>query len=297
MRRQPELRGIYPALVTPLEPDARTVDTPALHRLVDHVLEAGCAGVVVLGGTGEYTALAASQREKAIAATVEHVAGRAPVIVGIVAPGLGDAVQTAQFAESHGANYVMCITPYYATGSQQGVAEWYRQFAAETALPIVLYNIPSRTGINLEPTTVADLVEQVDRIVGIKECNTSLLHFSRLVDLVGNKISILSGEDHYALPHLLTGAQGAVLASANLVPGAWVELFQTATSGDLRRAQEIYLRIEPLLNAVFSELNPGPLKTAMRHVGVPVGPVAPPLTPVKPATETTIIQSLAALGF
>ncbi|MCA9878566.1 MAG: 4-hydroxy-tetrahydrodipicolinate synthase [Thermomicrobiales bacterium] len=297
MRRNPELRGILPALVTPLEPDARTVDTLALQHLVDHVLGAGCSGVVVLGGTGEYTALSASQRERAIAATVAHVAGRVPVAVGIVSPGLGDAVQTAQYAERHGATYVMCVTPYYAAGSQRGITDWFRLFAAETSLPIILYNIPSRTGVNLEPATVANLVEQVDQIVGIKECNTSLLHFSQLVGLVGERLAVLSGEDHYALPHLLTGAQGAVLASANLIPGAWTDLFRAVASGDVRRAQEIYLRIEPLLNAIFSELNPGPLKTALRHIGVQVGPVAPPLTAARPATEDLIVQSLAALGF
>lgn len=290
------LHGIYPALVTPLEPDGLTVNAAALRRVIDYVLEGNSAGIVVLGGTGEYTALSMRERERAVDVAVEHVHGRAPVVVGIVSPGLGDAVQMAQAAARSGADYIMPITPYYVVAQQTGLIAWYQQLAEATTLPIILYNIPSRTGVNLQPSTVLRLTEEIEQIVGIKECNTSLAHVSELIALAGERLAVLSGEDHYALPEFVLGARGAILASANAVPAHWSRLYRAVEAGAAEEAQRIYRQLVPFLNAVFAETNPGPLKVAMQLLGFPVGPVARPLLEPRAETQARLREALKPLA-
>lgn len=291
----PRLQGILCALITPLEVDRERVDVSALGRVIDYVLDAGCSGVVVLGGTGEYTALSAVERERAITAAVEHARGRAPVVVGIVAPGLGDAKDTARLAARAGADYLMPVTPYYARATPDGIASWYSALADASDLPIILYNIPARTGVNLLPETVVRIAEKTGRVAGIKECTTDLGQFAELVEVVGDRLSVLAGEEFYALPELLLGARGGVLASANLVPAHWVRLYEAAASGRYDVARGIYAEIFPLLRALFTETNPGPLKAAMRHVGLPAGPVAHPLEDPSPAVRARFEAALARL--
>jgi len=278
-----------------LECDGRTVNADVVRQVIDYVVSGGCTGLVVLGGTGEYTALAAYERERAVTLALEHNQGRVPVVVGVVAPGLEDAREMARFAERSGADYVMPVTPYYVSPTQDGIAAWYHEFAAATTLPVILYNIPSRTKVNLLPETVVRLADDIDHVVGIKECNTSLLQFSELIQLVGERLAVLSGEDHYALPELLAGAKGAILASANTVPGHWARLFNAVEAGDIAEARRINLALTPFLNAIFSECNPGPLKASMRELGFAVGPVAKPLLDPQDSVVTRISGSLAAL--
>lgn len=295
MALDPRLHGIYCALVTPLEPDGRTVNADVVRQVVDYVVSGGCTGLVVLGGTGEYTALAPYERERAVALAVEHNQGRVPVVVGVVAPGLADAREMARFAERSGADYVMPVTPYYVSPTQEGIAAWYHEFAEATTVPVILYNIPSRTRVNLLPETVVQLASDIDHLVGIKECNTSLLQFAELIELAGERLAVLSGEDHYALPELLAGARGAILASANTVPAHWSRLFNALEAGDVEEACRINLQLTPFLNAIFSECNPGPLKASMRELGFPVGPVAKPLLDPNANVVDRISGSLATL--
>ncbi|MCC6776420.1 MAG: 4-hydroxy-tetrahydrodipicolinate synthase [Hyphomicrobiales bacterium] len=292
----PRLTGIHCAIITPLMDDRDRVDSDGMKQLIDSLLLAGITGIVVLGGTGEYTALSFVERERAVTAAVEHTNGRVPVTVGIVAPGLGDAKAMANAAEKAGADYIMPVTPYYVHPTQEGIVRWYSALAESTALPLILYNIPSRTGVNLYPATVLKLADQIGRVAGIKECTSDLGQFSELVQTAGDRISILSGEEYYVLPELLLGARGGVLASSNIVPGHWVRLFEATQHGDYASAREIYVEIFPLLRAVFSEVNPGPLKAAMRHVGLPAGPVADPLVDPSPIVEERLFAALSRLG-
>lgn len=291
----PRLQGIHSALVTPLESDRQTVDVDALHRLIDHVVDGGCTGVVVLGGTGEYPALSFSERARATEAAVSHTHGRVPVTVGIVSPGLADARQMAQIAEGAGANYIMPITPYYVRAGQDGIRSWYLSLAQATKLPIILYNIPSRTGVNLEPETVLQLTEDSDQFVGIKECNVDIAHVNHLIDLVSDRMSVLAGEDHYALPELMLGACGAILASSNVIPREWAALYDFAKNGDYCSATRIYKDVFPLVQAIFAEPNPGPLKAAMRLIGLDVGPVAEPLSEPSRKTISQLESALKCL--
>ena len=295
MAADPRLQGIFTAIVTPLHADRQSVDTAALQRVIDHVLAAGSTGIVALGGTGEYTALANTERQRAIAATVEHVAGRAPVVVGIVSPGLGDARDAARYAEREGADYIMPVTPYYVHPTQGGIRGWFHSLAEVTSLPLVLYNIPSRTGVNITPETVLRLCDEIGRIAGIKECALDLGQVAELIRIGSDRLSILAGEEYYALAEFLLGARGAILASANAIPGHWVELFNATQAGRYEDAATLYHKIFPLLRAIFSETNPGPLKATLHELGLDVGPVANPLVDPSPATTESIRRALAEL--
>jgi 4-hydroxy-tetrahydrodipicolinate synthase len=290
------LQGILTALITPLEADGETADLPGLRRVIDHVFDGGSTGIVVLGGTGEFAQLSWTERERVMFAAVEQANGRGPVIVGIVTPGLGDANQAARMAQSAGADYLMPVTPYYVHGSQDGIVEWYRSLAGASDLPMVLYNIPARTGVNLDPETVSRIEREIGNIVGIKECSPSMMQFAEVVRLAGDRLSVLAGEEFYAPAHFLHGARGAIMASANLVPAHWTRLYEAARDGRFDECRATFEEIQPLLRVVFSEPNPGPLKAAMEMAGLPGGPPVPPLMSPGQATRDALQSALERLG-
>jgi 4-hydroxy-tetrahydrodipicolinate synthase len=291
------LQGILTALITPLKPDGETADLPGLRRVIDHVFAGGSTGIVALGGTGEFAQLSWAEREKVMNTAVEYANGRGPVIIGIVTPGLGDAKQAAQMAERAGADYLMPVTPYYVHGSQDGITEWYRELAGVSDLPMILYNIPARTGgVNLEPETVARMELEIGNIVGIKECSPSMMQFAELVRLAGDRLSVLAGEEFYAPAHFLHGARGAIMASANLVPAHWTRLYEAARDGRFADCRATFEEIQPLLRVVFSEPNPGPLKAAMEMLGLPGGPPVKPLLSPGPGTRAGLQAALERLG-
>lgn len=292
MAPDPRLNGILTAIITPLQDDRRSVDTAGLEQVIDHVLDAGSTGIVVLGGTGEYTALSNAERQRAVAAAVARTADRGPVIVGIVAPGIGDAIDAARMAEREGAHYIMPVTPYYVHPTQDGMRRWYHSLAEATSLPLILYNIPGRTNVNITPDTVLRLCDDIGRVAGIKECALDLGQVAELIRIGGDRLNILAGEEYYALPEFLLGAPGAILASANAVPGHWVRLYNAARDGDFGLARDIYRQIFPLLRAIFSETNPGPLKALMTEMGLPAGPVADPLVEPSPSTLAALRLAL-----
>lgn len=290
-----KLEGIHTSLVTPLEADRQTVNVEAQKELIDQVVAGGCSGVVVLGGTGEFTALAPEQRSRAIKSAVNHVNGRVPVTVGIVAPGLGDAQAAARMAEDHGADYIMPITPYYVRPAQSGIRSWYLALAEVTNLPIILYNIPARTGVNLEPETVRQLCQESDQIVGIKECSVDLGQFNTLIELVGDRITVMAGEDLYALQEFVLGARGAILATSNVIPREWVELLALVRQNDVAAATRIHKSIFPFVEAIFAAQHPAPLKAALTFAGIDAGPVARPLNDPSPETINRLQEAFASL--
>jgi 4-hydroxy-tetrahydrodipicolinate synthase len=182
-----------------------------------------------------------------------------------------------EVAERRGANAVMMVTPYYAHFNSDGMVEYFRAAAGMVDLPLILYNIPSRTGVNLTPEDISRLVEVCPSLIGIKECSSDLGQVSRLIASQSDRLSILCGEEYLTLPELVLGAGGAVLASANLIPSEWVRIYQCVQAGRIAEARTMYFRLLPLLRLLFSETNPGPLKEALTLLGIPSGPVALPL--------------------
>lgn len=276
------LAGLLPALVTPMN-DRGDVDPAAMHKVVAHVFDGGATGVVPLGGTGEYTALTQSERRQVAEATVAAADGRGPVIAGVLSPGYGDAITAAKDFKAAGVDAVMLLTPYYATGNQAGMIDYIRRFREELDLPIVLYEIPPRTNVTLDAETVARLAED-GTAIGIKFSDGDLTRFARLAALVGDDFALLGGEEPLVAFHLQMGAVGAVLASADLFPRFWAESFRIAADGDAGAAVRHQALAQPMIDALFAESNPGPLKKAMEMIGLPVGRAWTPLRP--PSVET-----------
>lgn len=286
------LKGIYPAFPTATDSDGK-VDAEGMRRLVEHLLAGGAAGLVPVGGTGEYTALSPKERVRAVEATVAAANGKVPVIPGILSPGFAEAVEAGVAFKAAGADALMLVAPFYVTPSQDGIRDYFKGFCDKVDLPVLLYDIPSRTRIALDPETIARMVED-GTIIGMKACNTDANHFNRVIDFVGEKIGVLSGEDLYFAVQVAMGGAGGVLASATMIPRYWVEVFELARtdlSAALRRQRALF----PLLDAIFSECNPGPLKAAMRMIGFELGDVLLPLKPPSPATIQKLERAIAGL--
>lgn len=290
-----KITGIYSALCTPFNNGG--IDKGALEKLINHVIINGCQGLVALGGTGEYCALSQSQRIEAIKAVVKINNRRVPVIAGIIGPGLPEAVEIGNRCKELGVDAIMPVTPYYVTANQDGIFDYYRHLMREVALPLVLYNIPYRTGVNMLPTTVEHLLDsdKKGQIIGIKECTPKLEQALDLLHRTKERISFLCGEEYLFLSEIICGGSGAILASSNLIPEIWVDLFKTIKAGNLERAQTIFLRTVPLLKQVFADTNPGPLKQAMKLIGINCGDALPPLTPVSLEITNQLEKELRSL--
>jgi 4-hydroxy-tetrahydrodipicolinate synthase len=263
------------------------VSRPAMEKLVDYVISNRNNGLVVLGGTGEYNALTGEQRVDAIKITIEANKGRVPVVAGISGPGLPEAIEMGIACKNLGVDAIMVVTPYYVVANQDGIFDFYANVIEKVDLPLILYNIPYRTGVNMLPETVERLVEKDrnGRIVAMKECCTNMSQVLDLLYRLKDRISILTGEEFLFFQEVSCGAEGAILATSNLVPDIWADLFDFIKEGDLKRSSEIILKLTPLLKLIFSESNPGPLKEAMKFIGIDCGD---PLLPLKKPQQKTI---------
>jgi 4-hydroxy-tetrahydrodipicolinate synthase len=217
-----------------------------------------------------------------------------PVVAGVLSPGFKESVQAANDFAAAGAVGVMLVTPYYVTPTQEGIREYFRAFAQEVPVPVMLYEIPYRTGIAMKAETIAQMAD--DRsIIGMKACNPDFNQFARVIGLVGDRISVMSGEEPFFATHVAMGARGGVLATANMVPKIWQEIFALASAGNLKGALVRQQQLLPLLDAAFAETNPGPLKEAMAMVGLPVGHVLRPLQRPRPETMEKLQAAVRAL--
>ena len=279
------LEGVYCALVTPFDMEG-DVDRGAARRLVDFLLDAGVSGLVPVGGTGEYTALAPRARRAMVEATVEAASGRVPVVAGVLSPGFQEAMQAGLDFKAAGADGLLLITPFYATPSQAGIRAFFKSYAQAVELPLLLYEIPARTGVAVNPETVAAMADD-GSIIGMKACNHDLGQFIRLMALVGDRIAVMSGEEPFFATQVAMGATGGILATANMVPRLWGEIYEAARQGNLRRALDRQDELQPFLAAVFGETNPGPLKAAMGMVGLEMGGA---MLPLLPPSESTIAR-------
>ena len=272
-----QIYGVYTALCTPVH-DSK-IDVPTFEKLINYVLDNGCKGLVVLGGTGEYCALSNDQKIEAIKAAVAINKQRVPLIAGIIGPGLPEAIEMGVKCKELGVDALMAVTPYYVVANQDGIRDYYQTLMRSVALPMVLYNIPYRTGVNMLPETVERLLDddKEGQIVGIKECTPNIGQALDLLSRVKDRISFLCGEEFLFLTEIACGGKGAILASSNLIPHVWVELFDIIKKGDLHRAEDLILHTVPLLRQIFSETNPGPLKQAMKMIGIDCGDALLPL--------------------
>ncbi|MDR5825869.1 4-hydroxy-tetrahydrodipicolinate synthase [Caballeronia sp. LZ043] len=288
------LKGMYPAFPTPFTADG-AIDTERLHALVDTLIANGATGLVPVGGTGEYTALSPAERTLVVRATVEAARGRVPVVAGVVSPGYAEALDAGQAFVDAGAAALLLVTPFYVTPSDAGVRAYFQRYRDAAGVPLLLYDIPARTRYATPPATIASMAKEDGTIIGMKACNTDLNAFARTVALAGKDMAILSGDDLLYVHHVLLGAVGGILTSASLLPKAWARIHASAANGDAATALREHAMLAPMLDAIFSETNPGPAKKAFELLGDGLGPVRLPLVEPAAATVARMKEALAGL--
>lgn len=290
------LSGVFTALITPFQEDG-SLDESALRRLVKRQVAAGVAGVVPCGTTGEAVTLDADEHERVVRITAEELrsTGRARVIAGC---GTNDTRRSADLARrcrKAGADALLVVTPYYNKPTPRGLIEHYRAVADAGELPIVIYNVPGRTGLNMLNETVLKLAED-PRFVALKDASGSLDQACELLRARPERFALLSGEDSLALPIAACGGDGVIAVVSNEAPGLLVELVAAALAGNRPRAVGLQARLFPLMRANFRESNPIPVKWAMARLGLCGGTHRLPLVPLSPAHHGPVEEALKAAG-
>lgn len=288
--------GTFTAIVTPMRGDAgRSLDLDGLERLVEQQIAGGIDGLVACGTTGETVTLTEEEWATVVAATIRFARGRVPVIAGTGTNATAKTITLSQKAEAMGADALLVVTPYYNKPSQAGLLAHYQAVASGVSSPIILYNVPSRTGCNLLPTTVADLA-QVPNIVAVKEAAGSLEQVLDLCRLVPPGFKVLSGEDALCVPTYAVGGHGVISVVSNPAPARTAALYRDFRAGRIDAAAAGQQALLPLIRALFSEPNPQPAKMAMALLGVIEPHVRLPLVTAGPATVDALRTLLPALG-
>lgn len=285
--------GIATALITPLTENG--IDYEAFGKLVDWQIESGIGALVVCGTTGEASTLTDDEHRDAIKFVVDRAAGRVPVIAGTGSNDLAYAIDLTMHACDAGADAVLVVTPYYNKATQKGLIQMYTAIADASTKPVILYNVPSRTGVNIEPSTYAALADHPN-IVGIKEANGD---FSKLLEtfaLVGDKLDVYSGNDDQIIPILALGGKGCISVLSNLIPKETVEMANKFFSGDVKGSAEMQIHYHDLISTLFSEVNPIPVKAAMAAMGYCENYLRMPLTTMDEKKEAHMLKLMREEG-
>ncbi len=268
--------GAGVAIVTPMHEDG-TVNFEKLGELLEEQISAGTDAVIICGTTGESSTLTHEEHLAAIKYTVEKVDHRIPVIAGTGSNCTETAIYLSKEAESYGADALLLVTPYYNKATQKGLKIHYTAIANAVKLPVIVYNVPSRTGCNVLPETMADLVKNVDNIVGIKEASGNISQVAKLMSLVGDQIELYSGNDDQIVPIMALGGKGVISVLSNVAPAKTHEIAASYLEGDVEKSRRMQLEAIELIDALFCEVNPIPVKTALNLMGKEVGPMRGPL--------------------
>jgi len=272
--------GALSAIVTPFRDGV--VDEAALRELIEWQIQEGIDGIFPCGSTGESATLTHAEHEQVIKLAVQQARRRVPVLAGTGSNSTAEAIRLTAFAREIGADGAVLISPYYNKPTQEGIFKHYKMIAASVDLPLIVYNIPGRTGSNILPETFARLCE-IKNIVGVKEASGSMEQISDIRRLCGDRLTILSGDDSLTVPIMALGGKGVISVISNLMPRETHELAAAALEGDFARAREIHFRLLPLMRALFVESNPIPVKQALAYMGKCSAELRMPLTPLSPA--------------
>ena len=256
--------GAIVAIVTPFRNGK--VDEQALRKLIEEQIAAGTDGIAPCGTTGESTTLSHEEHDRVIEITIDAVRKRIPVIAGTGSNSTAEALRLTRHAWEAGADGALLVCPYYNRPTQEGLYQHYRTIAEEVPIPIIIYNIPGRTGTNLLPETLARLAE-IKNIVGVKEASGSLKQMSDVIQLCGLDFDVISGDDIFTLPLLAIGGKGVISVISNVVPADMAEMVDVFAAGDLEKARTLHYRMAPLIDVLFIETNPIPVKAALAMMG------------------------------
>lgn len=285
--------GVATAIITPL--NANGIDFEKFGKMIDWQIEAGVDAIVVAGTTGEGSTLTDEEHKEAIKFCVEKVAGRVPVIAGTGSNDTAYAIELSKYACEVGADALLLVTPYYNKATQKGLIQSFLAVADVSTKPCILYNVPSRTGCNLLPETVAELAKH-EKIVAIKEASGNLSQIAKLISLCGDSIDVYSGNDDQIVPIMALGGKGVISVLSNVVPTETAEMCRYMLEGKTAKAAELQLKYIELIDALFCEVNPIPVKAACAAMGYCDNYLRLPLTSMEPQNEAKLISAMKNAG-
>ena len=291
-----KIEGVYPALITPFTVDDE-IDTEGLKRLVEFVIEGGVAGIVPCGTTGESATLSHEEHKRVIDVVVD--CSKVPVIAGTGSNSTKEAVEFTKHAADAGADACLLITPYYNKPNVKGLKEHFKRIADSVDIPLILYNIPSRTGQNVNAETMVELASEITNIKGVKEASGDLKQVGAIISSVAKRgldFTVIAGDDFLTLPIMSLGGKGVISVAANIAPREMCEMVNAVLRGAIEKAKEINIRLFSLFEAMFLETNPIPVKKAAEMMDLPAGHVRLPLGALSEANEAKLRAVLERLG-
>lgn len=289
-----QLRGVLTALATPFTVDDQ-IDAKVLRAVVARSINGGVHGVVACGSTGEFAAMSSDERKLVVETVIDEAAGRVPVIAQTGAVSTTEAIRLSKHAEATGATALMLVTPYYETLTISETITYLERVAGSVQIPIMLYNLPSATGVNLSPDLVAQLLDRIPNIKFIKDTSADMAQAGQLIHLLGDRIGVFVGWDSLLIASLAEGAAGVMAGTANIFPSELVAIYDDMVSGNLTSAQERWASLYPLMNTIMTSAFIPAVKAAVNVLGVPVGDPRHPLLPVDAATQARIKELVLGL--
>lgn len=288
-------KGAGVAIVTPMK-ENEEVNYEKLQELIEWQIAEGTDSIIIVGTTGESSTLSTEEHASVIKAAVKYVDHRVPVIAGTGSNCTREAIHLCQEAEEAGVDGLLVVTPYYNKATQGGLIRYYTEIAESVSLPIIMYNVPGRTGCNILPETAATLFKNVDNIVGIKEATGNVAQAVKLMNLTDGKIDLYSGEDGIVIPLMAIGAKGVISVWSNVAPKQVHDMCAAFEKGDIATAMRMQVEAQPLVDALFSEVNPIPVKKALNLMGKEVGPLRSPLTEMTPENAAKLAEAMKNYG-
>ncbi len=287
-------KGAGVAIVTPFTQDDK-VNFEELGRMIDFQIAGGTDAIIICGTTGESSTLTHDEHDACIKFAVEHTAGRVPVIAGTGSNSTAEAIRLSTHAQNNGADALLLVTPYYNKATQKGLIQHYTAIANSVDLPIILYNVPSRTGVNILPQTAVTLAKNVKNIVAIKEASGNISQVAELAALADGCIDIYSGNDDQVVPLLSLGGVGVISVLSNVMPKLTHDMVMSYLNGDVKLSRQLQLSVMNLNKALFCEVNPIPVKEALNMMGWNAGAVRSPLCEMEPQHKELLRKELAAM--
>lgn len=287
-------KGAGVAIVTPFTQDDK-VNFEELGKMIDFQIAGGTDAIIICGTTGESSTLTHDEHDACIKFAVEHTAGRVPVIAGTGSNSTAEAIRLSTHAQNNGADALLLVTPYYNKATQKGLIQHYTAIANSVDLPIILYNVPSRTGVNILPQTAVTLAKNVKNIVAVKEASGNISQVAELAALADGCIDIYSGNDDQVVPLLSLGGVGVISVLSNVMPKLTHDMVMSYLNGDVKLSRQLQLSVMNLNKALFCEVNPIPVKEALNMMGWNAGAVRSPLCEMEPQHKELLRKELAAM--
>ena len=287
--------GAGVAIVTPFNEDD-SINYEKLDQLIDYHCNNGTDSIIICGTTGESATMSEKEHMECVKFAIERTKGRLPIIAGTGSNCTRTAIDMSKEAASYGADGLLVVTPYYNKATQEGLVGHYTAVAKEAKAPIIMYSVASRTGCNIEPATAARLIKEVDNIVGIKEASGNISQVAKIMHLTDGKTDLYSGNDDQIVPILSLGGKGVISVLSNVAPQETHDICAKFFEGDVKGSLELQLKAIPLIEQLFCEVNPIPVKKAMKLMGMDCGPLRMPLTELTPQHEESLAKAMTEFG-